>query len=87
MTGIETYGVAPEQSQREMLGIVFETVSAFGTVGLSIGETPSLSIAGKIVGAILMFVGRTGPLALALAVTVRRRRARYQYAEENLMVG
>ena len=70
-----------------MLAIVFETVSAFATVGLSMGETPTLDPGGKLVVCILMFVGRTGPLTLALAISLRRRRARYQYAEENLMVG
>ena len=87
LAGVETYGTAPEQSQDEILSIVFETVSAFATVGLSMGETPNLTPGGKLVVCVLMFVGRTGPLTLALAISFRKKRARYQYAEENLMVG
>ena len=48
------------------LGVVFEAVSAFGTVGLSMGVTPFLTSAGKLVIVVLMFVGRIGPLMLAV---------------------
>ncbi len=55
----------PEQS---FLSIFFEVVSAFATVGMSLGITPYLSAAGKIVISILMFIGRIGPLTLILAI-------------------
>lgn len=87
LMAVETYGLAPEQSQRELVGIAFEAISAFATVGLSMGETPQLTPLGKLATTVLMFVGRTGPLTLALAISLKRRRSRYQYAEENLMVG
>ena len=81
---------APRRSRgpsRAFVALMFEAVSAFGTVGLSTGITPSLSAAGKLVLIALMFVGRVGPLTLVLAVGPRRERGRFRYAEENVMVG
>ena len=69
------------------LEIFFEAVSAFGTVGLSTGITPGLSPAGRVLIILVMFVGRVGPLTLAMAVGRKREVGRFQYAEENLMVG
>ena len=46
--------------------LVFETFSAFGTVGLSLGATPGLTGAGKLVLVVTMFMGRIGLLALAI---------------------
>ncbi|MGH9629242.1 MAG: TrkH family potassium uptake protein, partial [Bryobacteraceae bacterium] len=83
----ETVGLSSGQSQERFLSIVFETISAFGTVGLSMGLTPLLTSTGKFIVALVMFIGRTGPLTLALAIALRRKRPDYSYAEENLMVG
>ncbi len=83
----ETYGARPDESQRRFLSLLFETISAFGTVGLSLNYTPLLTTAGKIVISLVMFMGRIGPLTLALAISLRQRRAQYRYAEENVMVG
>jgi trk system potassium uptake protein TrkH len=66
---------------------MFETFSAFGTVGLSMNMTSTLTDAGKLVVATLMFIGRIGPITLALAVAARRRDSKFAYAEENVMVG
>ncbi len=66
--------------------LFFEVVSAFGTVGLSTGVTGGLTLAGKIILTIVMFVGRLGPLVIAMAVS-RPSAPRYTYAEENIMVG
>ena len=49
----------------EFLALLFEAVSAYGTVGLSTGITSELSLTGQIVLMILMFIGRIWPLALA----------------------
>ena len=69
------------------LDLVFETVSAFGTVGLSLGATPNLTDAGKIIIICTMFIGRTGIFAMALG-SVRRERERYfEYPSANIMVG
>jgi trk system potassium uptake protein TrkH len=69
------------------LALVFEAVSAFGTVGLSTGLTPELSTGGKLLIILSMFVGRIGPLALALAVFRPRGRAAFEYAREDLAIG
>ncbi len=67
--------------------ILFELVSAFGTVGLSADMTPDLSIPGKIIIMITMFIGRIGPLTLALAIGQRRESIKYEYPDEAVMIG
>ncbi len=66
--------------------LMFETVSAFGTVGLSLGVTPHLDILGKLVIVVVMVIGRVGPLSLALLLG-RRRPGRVEYPEARIMVG
>ena len=66
--------------------LLFEVVSAFGTVGLSTGVTEELSTAGKLILTFVMFVGRLGPLVIAVAVS-RRTVSHYHYAEEDIMIG
>jgi trk system potassium uptake protein TrkH len=67
--------------------ILFETVSAFGTVGLSTGVTPHLTAAGKVAIVVLMYVGRLGPLTLALAMRAREPRLPITYPEARILVG
>lgn len=69
------------------LRILFEIISAFGTVGLSTGITSTLSVFGKIIVVITMFAGRIGPLTMALAIALKRDRAAYTYPEEKIMIG
>jgi trk system potassium uptake protein len=69
------------------LPTMFEVVSAFGTVGLSMGLTPSLTAAGKVIIIVVMFIGRIGPLTVALALGEHRDRARFAYPTERVMVG
>lgn len=83
----ETHGRPFAAAEPRFLALMFEAVSAFGTVGLSTGITPSISASGKLVLVALMFVGRVGPLTLVLAVGPRQERGRFRYAEENVMVG
>jgi trk system potassium uptake protein len=59
-------GAASSQTSQHWLGVIFEAVSAFGTVGLSTGVTPLLTAPGKIVILLLMFVGRVAPLILSI---------------------
>lgn len=68
------------------LNIVFEVVSALGTVGLSLGLTPALSVSGKWVLIGLMFIGRIGPLGI-LAAALRQAEYHVQYPEETLTIG
>jgi trk system potassium uptake protein TrkH len=67
--------------------VLFEAISASCTVGLSTGITPHLGTDGQVVVALLMFVGRIGPLTLASALALRERRRRYEYPEERTIVG
>lgn len=83
----EGHSVPFDQTRPRFMALLFEAVSAFGTVGLSTGVTTSLSSAGKLVLIVLMFVGRVGPLTLVLAVGPRLEKGRFRYAEENVMVG
>lgn len=69
------------------LDILFEATSAFGTVGLSTGLTPSLSPVGKVIIMILMFVGRLGPMTAAAALAQRMQTPNYKYPEEKIVVG
>jgi trk system potassium uptake protein TrkH len=87
LVATELRGVPAGEADPSFLALMFEAVSAFGTVGLSTGITPSLSVAGKLVLVALMYVGRVGPLTLVLAVGPRTDRGRFRYAEENVMVG
>jgi trk system potassium uptake protein TrkH len=81
-------GMAPHPQTRGLfLELLFETISAFGTVGLSTGATTTLTPLSKITIIITMFVGRLGPLTLAFALARRGEEARFQYTEENIMVG
>jgi len=66
---------------------LFEVVSAFGTVGLSLGITPRLHDAGKLLLVLLMFTGRVGLLTLAFSLVRSHRRDEIVYAEEEVMVG
>lgn len=66
---------------------IFEAVSAFGTVGLSTGITPTLPFAGKIMITITMFVGRVSPLALALSLSQLSTKKPYSYPEGRITVG
>ncbi|MEO3839735.1 potassium transporter TrkG [Streptomyces sp. B22F1] len=67
--------------------VLFEAVSAFGTVGLSAGLTPDLPAAGQLILIALMFIGRVGPITLASALALRERRRRYQLPEERPILG
>jgi len=66
--------------------IAFEEMSAMGTVGLSMGITPSLSPLGKIIIIISMYFGRVGPLTI-LTSLIRRSRGRFSLPYENVMIG
>ncbi len=70
-----------------LMDIMFETGSALGTVGLTAGITPALTMVGKLIIIVVMFVGRLGPLTLLAAMTFNLRPARYSYPEEVVIVG
>ena len=68
------------------LNILFECVSAFGTVGLSLGITPFLTDLSKLLLIILMFMGRMGMLTLLFAVFRRTKTSVYRYPKENIVI-
>jgi len=74
--------------QASVIQIMFEVVSAFGTVGLSTGITPDLSWFGKLVIMFTMFLGRVGPLTLTFALTEQaRKHSQIKFPEERISVG
>jgi trk system potassium uptake protein TrkH len=68
------------------LDLIFEQISAFGTVGLSTGLTPELSTTGKLWICATMFVGRTGPLTVALWM-FSRDIVKISYPKGKVMIG
>jgi trk system potassium uptake protein TrkH len=77
----------PSESRHLFVEYLFDTISAFGTVGLSMGITPLLNDLQKIILSIMMFAGRVGPLTLAFSLSLKSTRVTIRYAEENIMVG
>jgi trk system potassium uptake protein TrkH len=72
----------------QLVRLVFEVQSAFSTVGLSMGATPELTPAGRLVLVPGMVLGRIGPLIVLAAMAARqRRRVRFRFAHEDVIVG
>ena len=70
--------------------IVFEVVSAFATVGLTVGITPMLTFAGKIVIIMLMIIGRLGPITISIALFKKHKETKQtkaQYPKGNILIG
>ena len=71
----------------DFLEVAFEATSAFGTVGLSLGLTKHLSVWGRLILPVLMFVGRLGPITVVLSAAQLEGRAPYRYPEDHIIVG
>lgn len=67
--------------------LLFETISAFGTVGVSTGVTHTLPVAGQLILCMLMFVGRLGPLTLATSLALSRGKLHYELPMERPIIG
>ncbi len=67
--------------------LLFESISAFATVGYSMGVTEDLSFVGKLIIIFLMFFGRVGPLTLAIALTKRPKEGNYKLPDEHVLLG
>ena len=76
-----------ETTDYEFEPLLFESVSAFSTVGLSTGITPDLPVAGEIVLIVLMYIGRVGVVTVGAALALSHRRRRYTLPEERIIVG
>lgn len=73
--------------EKEIVSVLFEVISAFATVGISMGITSSLTDFSKILIIITMFIGRLGPLTVAIALSEEKIKTKYKYAEENINIG
>lgn len=87
-------GLLLQTQGRDFLRTLFETTSAFGTVGLSMGEAGSplslvghFSGGGKILVMVMMFMGRVGPLTLGVALARRRETVRVRQPEGRFLIG
>lgn len=81
-------GFAPHaQGRFEMLDLLFEVTSAFGTVGLTTGVTPLLSVPGKLTITLLMFVGRIGPLWLLTSLQQLQQEPKFRWPEGEFPIG
>lgn len=76
------------ETGHSFMDLIFETTSAFATVGLSLSVTPTLSIPGKLIIAFTMFAGRLGPMTLIMALATRQaKKSKYRYPEGKILVG
>ncbi|MDX9959618.1 MAG: potassium transporter TrkG, partial [Spirochaetia bacterium] len=73
--------------EASFLALLFEAVSAFGTVGLSTGVTPGLSSIGKGLIIVLMFIGRLGPLTILTAASKKNPQGQIEYPQGDLAIG
>jgi len=76
-----------ESGKFEFIDLLFECVSAFGTVGLSTGITAKFSALGHLILILTMYVGRVGVLGLMAGILGEKPPSQLQYPEENLLVG
>jgi trk system potassium uptake protein TrkH len=86
---VELKGLVVDASHGSFLAMMFEAVSAFNTVGLSMGVTGELTVPGRWMTVVLMFIGRVGPLTVAAAMSRRKKKlvGGFRYAYEDVAVG
>lgn len=83
---VNTFLVSVFEPQYSFMQVLFEVVSAFGTVGLSTGITPDLSVASKLVIIATMFIGRLGPLTM-FTIWYSKKMTSVTYSEESITIG
>ena len=83
--GLAVLAVSVSETQFELLEISFEAFSAFSTVGLSLGITPQLTTASKIVFIVTMFIGRVGSLTVLMAFAAPSKKQLHQYPVEEIL--
>ena len=87
LMAVETGGQAMRESEIQFAPLLFEAMSAFGTVGLTTGITPTLGAAAKLCLIALMFLGRVGPLGLISATLRGGARPVIRYPYEDIQIG
>lgn len=84
--GISVFCLAIFESGKDLMPLAFESVSAFGTVGLSLGITSGLSDPGKIVIVLTMFIGRVSMLTILVSFMRRIVNLKYKYPTEEVLI-
>jgi potassium uptake TrkH family protein len=84
--GIAVFLITLFDPQLKVRDVVFETISAYGTVGLSLGITAALSSASKLVIIATMFVGRVSMLMILVAMLRRMKHLNYAYPTERILI-
>jgi Trk-type K+ transport system membrane component len=79
-------GLIISDPDKNPVHLLFETFSAFGTVGLSIVNTSTLTTNSKIIIILLMFIGRVGPLTLLTGLFITNRTKKYKYAVVDVVI-
>lgn len=74
------------EPQIELSRLIFETVSAIGTVGLTLGVTPELGTESKVVVIMLMYIGRVGVVTIFMLFIRRNTYKSYSYPSENILI-
>ncbi len=87
LVSVGTLGLIETTDGVDLQAALFEVTSAFATVGLSTGITPTLGDSAQLILVLLMFVGRVGTIAVGSAIALNTRRRLYRYAEERPIVG
>ncbi len=75
------------QEKPDFIDSIFEVFSAYGTVGLSRGITPKLSVEGRVILIVTMLVGRIGPITLLMSAVGKKEKYLIQYSEEKVLIG
>jgi len=84
--GISVFIITLAETDKPLISIIFECISAFGTVGLSLGITSTLSDTSKIVLIAAMYIGRIGTLTFFIAFLRKVKTLSYQYPSENIII-
>ena len=81
--------LAIEGNSVSAMSVIYECVSAISTVGLTMGITPYLTIASKIVLALVMFIGRVGMLTIVLALSTKTDASieQIEYTNTDIIIG
>ena len=83
---VATFLMCVLEPECTFIQLLFEVVSAFGTVGLSTGITPGLSVAGKLVIILVMYTGRIGAVTL-ISMWIEHPEPSARYSEETISIG
>ncbi|HMQ61338.1 MAG TPA: potassium transporter TrkG [Flavilitoribacter sp.] len=84
--GFSIFLIATFDSGKDLLSIAFESFSAYSTVGISLGITPHLNSAGKVIIILTMFIGRVSMLSILVALFRKVKSTKYKYPTEEILI-